>query len=145
MIEKLYTEYEVEKEVRKRLHEHQCKIKERRIDVNSDMLGWRRKIPMWLWSMISLDCYLGWQVDEENNPAWAYLEHKYKESLESADIAKYFDDKSSGLFYYRDHTSDSLPHCNEGELYWSSWWFQFKEDYDEFINNYQYMVVNTNR
>jgi hypothetical protein len=145
MVGRIYTEKDIESEVRKRVQEHLSNTKKRRIEANQDMLGWRRKVPLWLWHMISSDCYLGWQVDKENNPAWIKLTHKQEESLESEDIARTFDDKVTGLFYYRDFTSSGLPSCSKGEVYWSGWWFQFKEDYDLFLKEYKSLVTETNR
>ena len=145
VMDKIYTEADLDRLVRQRLAEHNEKLKKQRRSDNSNMLGWRRKVPMWLWNSIVSDGCLGWQVDKDNNPAWIKLEHIRGKELQSSGIASTFDNEATGLFYYRDWTDSGIQVCRNGKTYWSGWWFQFIEDYETFTKKYKELIIETNR
>jgi len=101
-----------------------------RVKMNQDRGGWRRYLLSWIRMSIELDGYLGWDVDADGFPWYVHLEHvRDKErDVESTTIRNAFDDISAGLFGSRDFTSSGLPFVDSQDLYWSGWWFQFKED-----------------
>lgn len=132
-------------ECRRQMQTHMKELLDRDKEYNKNRYGWRRYTTMSLWHSILLGGYLGWDVDEEDNPSWLKLQHIYGEGVQSDDILRSFDDEATGLFYSRDHTSSGIPFCNDGDVYWSSWWFQFKEDFETFREKYKNLVVESNR
>ena len=99
--------------------------------------GYRRYIPSWIWHQIKLTKpnFLGWETDEDGNPWFVMIEHLHKsdeDEIESKELRIKYDRFSSGLFYQRDWSSSGLPFIHENDLYWSGWWFQFKNDAERF-------------
>lgn len=91
---------------------------------------WKRAIPSWDWHDLALaqPPFPGWELDDEGGSPWFVLHELVRGETESRTMAIEFDDISEGAFYYRDWTSSGIPFLNDGEVYWSGFWFQLKTD-----------------
>lgn len=106
-----------------------------------DNAGWRRKMLSWNFTSHSLDDYPGWEHEDVSRPdrpkpAYVRLAHTRGPSgsaVESTTLCQGWDDIAEADFYQRDHTSDGIPWCSEGEVYWSSWWFAKIAERDRFV------------
>ena len=98
------------------------------------MYGWKWKYPMVEWHRLSIEHYPGWEIEDEDVPAFVKLTHtRGSGNVESHDLAVAWDDVSKAHFYQRDWTDDGIPFVNEGDIYWSGWWFQTIEERDRFL------------
>lgn len=104
--------------------------------------GWKHKLLSWNFTSLSLNGYEDWQIEnprEENkyqrHPAFVKLTHKRVEGadVESNVLCNAWDDIAHVDFYQRDWTDDGIPFCNDGEIYWSGWWFETIAERDRFV------------
>jgi len=72
----------------------------------------------------------------KNNEYYIHLE-VIKGQYDSVNIAEELEKTIKGNFYYRDYTKDGLPFVEEGNIYWSEFWFQYKNDAINFVNSYK--------
>jgi hypothetical protein len=99
------------------------------------MSDWCQKVWMWDWHTLQLTGYPNWEIEPNTHrPAFTKLCHKRgKGEIESHNLCIKWDDIATVKFYQRDWTEDSLPIVNEGEIYWSGWWFQTVAERDRFL------------
>lgn len=102
---------------------------------------WKKMIPSWEWHKISFNYYPEWELVDKN-PSFVKLAIKKGTDRSSRDIAIEWDDISEGLFYYRDWTEDTFPIVHDKEIYWSGFWFQYKEDALFFCKLYDVKLSN---
>lgn len=108
--------------------------------------GWKHKMLSWNWYNLAFNDYEHWDIIETRNqrdgqrwvdrsPAYVKLTHtRVKDTdVESSVLANAWDDIAEVDFYQRDHTADGIPFVNEGEVYWSSWWFATVAERDRFV------------
>lgn len=102
--------------------------------------GWRHRLLMWQWQGHCFDGYPEWETQlymengEQRAPAFVKLAHTRGDGrVESHALAAAWDDVTTVGFYQRDWTSDALPFVNQGETYWSGWWFQTKAAREQFV------------
>ena len=102
--------------------------------------GWRWKLTSSKWYNILLSDYHSWDViiDQEffyKTPPFVKLKHiRTSGKIESNILCNEWDDIANGEFYQRDWTSSSLPFVDEGEEYWSGWWFSTISEFNRFRN-----------
>ena len=72
-----------------------------------------------------------------NNSEYCINLEIIKGQYDSINIAEEFEKTAKGNFYYRDYTEDGLPFVEEGNIYWSEFWFQYKNDAINFVNSYK--------
>lgn len=117
---------------------------ELRAPVPRDNAGWRRKLLMWHWHDVSLAGYPGWDLEgpkpelqpgerDRRNPPFVKLTHVHGKGRSSSDLANAWDNIAVGRFYQRDWTESGIPFVNDGETYWSGWWFEYAADRDRFV------------
>jgi hypothetical protein len=110
-----------------------------------DTMGWRHKMESWNFTHHALDRYPGWEIEQRSPPAsgphgspapaFAKLAHtRGVAEAESADLCREWDDIAAADFYQRDWTDDGIPFVNDGETYWSGWWFATLAERDRFIS-----------
>ena len=103
------------------------------------MFGWKWKYPQMEWYTLSMDGYPGWEIEEEDAPAFVKLTHTRGgdgSDIESSELANGWDDIAKGHFYQRDWTDDGIPFVAEGDTYWSGWWFETVAERDRFVEWY---------
>lgn len=98
--------------------------------------GWNKNITSNEYYDIAQNKYFSWDTLENREPYFVMLEIKQGDNKSSRDIAVLFDDISIQNFYYRDWTKNGMPYINDGEVYWSGFWFQFQYDAKKFVELY---------
>ena len=102
---------------------------------NNTTSSWNQKIYTVDWHSLSFDKFPEWELEEQDHPAFVKLQHTRTEGpVESSKIASAWDDLAEVKFYQRDWTEDGLPSVNEGDTYWSGWWFQTIAERDRFLD-----------
>lgn len=99
--------------------------------------GWLFKMSSFDWHPHCLDGYPGWELETLDCPAFVKLTHTRGPSgsdVESNVLATKWDDLAEVEFYQRDWTSSGIPFVNEGEEYWSDWWFATIAEKDRFLD-----------
>jgi hypothetical protein len=97
-----------------------------------DKWDWKAKLPMWSWHTLTFEKYPGWDIIDGNPPFVLLTIKRGAEDIESHSIASQFDSEATGLFYFRDWTSNGIPFCNDGDFYGSGFWFQKMVDAEKF-------------
>jgi hypothetical protein len=93
---------------------------------------WNWYLPSWEWHKLGSVDWPGWElnrdldVPEPFSVVFSFI--RKGENARSRVIATEWDDLTSSSFYYRDWTVDNLPFVREGEIYWSAFWFQCKDE-----------------
>lgn len=103
--------------------------------------GWKHKMLSWNWHMHVMDGYAEWEAARRDDrgrtiPAFVKLSHvrrSDKADVESNVLCNAWDDVATVDFYQRDWTDDALPFVNDGDTYWSGWWFQTIAERDRFV------------
>ena len=98
--------------------------------------GWIKNLSSDVYYKIQFNNYLGWDKINDKTPYYVLLETIKGKDKSSHDIGVEYDDISHGNFYWRDFTKSSLPFVDDGEIYWSSFSFQFAEDAKKFVELY---------
>lgn len=100
-----------------------------------DNAGWLHLLLSWNFHNHVLDGYPEWEI-EGRNPAFVKLSHKreFGAGVESHQLAVEWDDIATVDFYQRDWTSDGIPFVQDGETYWSGWWFATIDERDRFLS-----------
>jgi len=86
---------------------------------------WRNMLPSSIFHAMLLDGMPGWERD---SGIYQVRFSIIKGVSSSRQIATWWDDLATGQFYYRDFTDSGLPFVDDGEVYKSSFYFQFKHD-----------------
>ena len=94
---------------------------------------WKRKIPSHEFNILSINHYADW--------GWAtecpfVMMECVSGKVDSRPMAVKFDDIATEQFYYRDWTKSGIPVCNDGEIYWSGFWFESMDDAVAFKNEF---------
>ena len=97
---------------------------------------WNKMIASWDWHSLCLDCWPDWEKFDDK-PSFVEFDCVKGSGRQSRDLAIEIDDWAKGQFYYRDWTKSGLPFVDDGEVYHSCFWFQYKADADEFQKRYQ--------
>ena len=103
--------------------------------------GWKHRLLSWNFNFHALDGYPDWEIENpeadkySRHPAFVKLTHVRRRAgdVESSALANAWDDLATADFYQRDWTDDGIPFVDEGETYWSGWWFQTAAERDRFV------------
>lgn len=101
--------------------------------------GWRNKVRMVNWHLISIDGWPGWDLvgdAQDKHPPFVQLTLCVGNTPSSTDIDREWDDISKGLFYSRDWTSDGTPFSAKGDTYTAGFWFEKSIDRERFLQRY---------
>lgn len=93
---------------------------------------WRNLLPQTRFNELFLDGMPGWDKNEHGIHG-VRLPFSKGNGPSSHNIAVWWDDLAVGQFYYRDFTDSGLPFVDEGEVYASSFYFQFHSDAIRFL------------
>ena len=101
--------------------------------MSDDNLGWKKKLLMWDWHEHALKGYPGWQLDSDRHPYFHKFVVVKGKGRSSHRIASDWDDSATERFYHRDWTSSGLPFVDDGETYWTGFWFESKAERERFV------------
>jgi hypothetical protein len=92
------------------------------------MSDWNKKLLMCDFYDVQFKGYPNWNKLDRDNPYYVVRESIHKVDKSSHELDVEFDDIAKGQFYSRDWTKSGIPFIDEGEIYWSGFWFQYKDD-----------------
>jgi hypothetical protein len=102
--------------------------------------GWNKNILSWDWYKISYDGFPGWEELSGSagirHPPFVELEIRNKVDKSSKEISREFDNVAQGCFYFHEWSRDGHVFLQPGDLYEARWFFQKRDDANEFARRY---------